>query len=240
MLVATAFERTPLLFENPDDVITCHSAADVKPCFAAMESRLAQGYYLAGFFSYEAGYAFEPGIFEDRPRDFPLLSFGCYRAPVSAPAPAPAGPCRVSGIAPTLPFEAYRGDIARIRAHIAAGDVYQITYCLKLMFAIDGDPRALYHRLLRRQPVPYPAYIHTPQYSILSLSPELFVKKDGAAVVTKPMKGTWPRGANPLTDILARLRLKYDEKNRAENVMITDLLRNDLGRIGTDVAVKRL
>jgi para-aminobenzoate synthetase/4-amino-4-deoxychorismate lyase len=93
--------------------------------------------------------------------------------------------------------------------------------------------------LLRRQPVPYPAYLECDAGKILSLSPEMFIRKDGPRVITKPMKGSWPRG-RWVDDVLGGMRLKFDPKNRAENVMIADLLRNDLGRIGTGVHVPRL
>ncbi|MBF0123667.1 MAG: chorismate-binding protein, partial [Candidatus Omnitrophica bacterium] len=131
-------------------------------------------------------------------------------------------------------------DIARIRDHIALGDVYQITYCIKLRFDFLGDPRALYARLWRAQPVPYPAVIETDEFQLLSLSPERFIKKDGNGVVTEPMKGTWPRGTDFLTDVFNRWQFSKDKKNRAENVMIADLLRNDLGRIGSGVRAPQL
>jgi para-aminobenzoate synthetase/4-amino-4-deoxychorismate lyase len=88
--------------------------------------------------------------------------------------------------------------------------------------------------------VPYPAYIDTGLFQILSLSPEMFIKKIAASAVTKPMKGTWPRGSGPLADLINRLRFQYDGKNRAENVMIADLLRNDLGRVGVKIRAPRL
>jgi para-aminobenzoate synthetase/4-amino-4-deoxychorismate lyase len=88
--------------------------------------------------------------------------------------------------------------------------------------------------------VPYPAYIETQDFNILSLSPELFIKKDSTHIVTKPMKGTWPRGPGAFLDLISPLCLKYDLKNRAENVMIADLLRNDLGRLCLNIKAPRL
>ncbi|PJC49045.1 MAG: aminodeoxychorismate synthase, component I, partial [Candidatus Omnitrophica bacterium CG_4_9_14_0_2_um_filter_42_8] len=130
--------------------------------------------------------------------------------------------------------------INTIRDYIAKGDVYQITYCIKLFFDLHGDPFSLYAKLLQEQPVPYPAYIETDEFNILSLSPEMFIKKTSTHAFTKPMKGTWPRGNNIISDLIAPLCLKYDKKNRAENVMIADLLRNDLGRVGINIRAPRL
>jgi para-aminobenzoate synthetase/4-amino-4-deoxychorismate lyase len=147
---------------------------------------------------------------------------------------------RISNVRTNISQEQYFADIERIRQHIALGDVYQITYCLKLLFDLSGDAQALYRTLLHNQPVPYPACIETDRYQILSLSPEMFLKKTGERVVTKPMKGSWPLGEGFCQDLAAPLRLHWDKKNRAENVMIADLLRNDLGRVGTRVQTPKL
>ncbi|MEI6863509.1 MAG: chorismate-binding protein, partial [Candidatus Omnitrophota bacterium] len=98
----------------------------------------------------------------------------------------------------------------------------------------------LYHALFNDQPVPYPAYIDAGKFKILSLSPEKFLHKTGTHIITKPMKGTWQRGSGIVRDILERIRFQYDHKNRAENIMIADLLRNDLGRIGTSIRAPTL
>jgi len=134
----------------------------------------------------------------------------------------------------------YSAHINAIRGYIAQGDVYQITYCIKLLLTFRGDPFSFYNALLREQPVPYPAYIETDSFHILSLSPEMFIKKESTHVAAKPMKGTWPRGDDVISDFIARLRFTYDEKNRAENVMIADLLRNDLGRVGINIKAPKL
>jgi para-aminobenzoate synthetase/4-amino-4-deoxychorismate lyase len=136
--------------------------------------------------------------------------------------------------------EDYFANIEAIRSHIAEGDVYQITYCIKLLFDVAGDPLPLYCRLRKAQPVPYPAFIQSDQWTILSLSPEKFIRKSGGQIVTKPMKGTWVRGTNLVSDYCRRLHFAHDTKNRAENVMIADLLRNDLGRVGDTVRAPRL
>jgi para-aminobenzoate synthetase/4-amino-4-deoxychorismate lyase len=242
VIVSTVFENKPHFFSWPAEIISCYRHADLKRCFNLMESFLDRGYYLAGFFSFEAGYGLEPTLLRDHTYSFPLLNVGCYTAPRAGRPQRDAGSGKfcVRDIHPSIPFDRYRADIARIRDYIAAGDVYQITYCLKMKFGFEGNPIDLFDTLMRQHPMPYPAYIATKKYTILSLSPELFIKKNGNSIVTKPMKGTWPRGGNVFSDVCARFQLKCDEKNRAENVMIADLLRNDLGRIGTDVHVRRL
>jgi len=210
--------------------------------FEEIEHAIARGYYLAGFFSYEAGSCFEEKLVKNKLYDFPLLSFGAYKSPENYKINFSARNIkeRPKNLSLNINRDQYSSDIQSIRNYIAKGDVYQITYCLKLLFEYYGDPLALYYHLLKEQPVPYPAYINTAKFDILSLSPELFIRKKSEFLVTKPMKGTWPRGGNLLADLFAPLRLKFDKKNRAENVMIADLLRNDLGRMGLGIKAPAL
>ena len=241
MEVALQFENKPLVFKNPEFILTCNDPSRFYACFQDIERALDQGYYLAGFFSYEAGYCFEEKQREDKMYEFPLVCLGAYTRPSVKPV------CRSKGYQPGLndmrlnvQRERYFSHINSIRRYIERGEVYQVTYCIKLKFSFRGDPNSLYQVLSREQPVPFPAYISTDRFHILSLSPEMFIRKKAGEVVTKPMKGTWARGDNPVSDLIAGMRLKYDGKNRAENLMITDLLRNDLGRIGERVKVPRL
>jgi len=233
------FESKPLLFDHPRQLIVCHDPDDLRVCFDAVERAIADGYYVAGYLSYEAGYAFEPAFGHLKGNSFPLMCMGVFEHPRHERLQVQPGPFRVSDLAPGLTQDVYSRDIALIQDHIRDGDVYQITYCLKHRFSFRGSAYGLYCRLLQRQPVPYPAYMETDRHTILSLSPEMFIQKTGAHVTTKPMKGSWPRRG--LCDHLCGgLRLKFDAKNRAENVMIADLLRNDLGRIGAGVSVPSL
>ncbi|MFH1457551.1 MAG: anthranilate synthase component I family protein [Candidatus Omnitrophota bacterium] len=211
-------------------------------CFQDIEQALKQGYYAAGFFSYEAGYCFEEKLREEKEYDFPLMAMGLYEPPLKKGSVDRKAflPCEVKDLRLNISLQDYSANIRAIRDSIAKGDVYQITYCIKLLFGFQGDPFSFYRLLLREQPVPYPAYIETDRFSILSLSPEMFIKKEATHVEAKPMKGTWPRGHHVLSDFLERLRFQHDGKNRAENVMIADLLRNDLGRIGLHIRTPRL
>ena len=127
--------------------------------------------------------------------------------------------------------EQYAAAFAAVKDYIAAGDVYQINLTLKFLFDFEGDPVALYAALRRKQRVAYGALIATPELDVLSLSPELFFRREGQHMSTRPMKGTAPRGRTPREDARLKTWLAMDEKQRAENLMIVDLLRNDLGRV---------
>jgi para-aminobenzoate synthetase/4-amino-4-deoxychorismate lyase len=233
------FQGGALSFRDPLRVVTCTAPSGLRDAFERCEEALKEGLFLAGFLSYEAGYAFEPRFAPSLRSEFPMLHFGCYRAPVPCPAPG-GGPFEIRDLDLNVTRERYDASIGRIRDAIASGDVYQITYCIKHHFSFAGDPRGLFRALRDRQPVPYPAYLDGDGFTILSLSPEMFVRKRGGRVVTKPMKGTWNRGRGFLDDLVQRWRFRRDPKNRAENVMIVDLLRNDLGRVGRRVRVPRL
>ncbi len=242
MEVLTQFEKQPRLFSHPEFIISCFDPSLLAFSFEDMERALSRGYYLAGFLSYEAGYCFEDKLVRHKEHDFPLLYFGAYKSICEDKVTFSRLPLEKlpENMRLNIKQDEYSLNINTIRDYIAKGDVYQITYCIKLLFEFSGCPFFLYSQLLKEQPVPYPAYIKTDKFNILSLSPELFVKKESTHMVTKPMKGTWPRGEDRFSDFLAPFRLKYDLKNRAENVMIADLLRNDLGRLGLNIKAPTL
>jgi para-aminobenzoate synthetase/4-amino-4-deoxychorismate lyase len=236
------FEKSSLYFDNPVSVIDCSSFKDVAQAFEKIEEALARGLYVAGFFSYELGYAFEEKFSFYQQNGFPLIHVGCYKKSqqYKDQLAARGHSCEVKNIRFNISQEKYFDHINIIRSYLQSGDVYQITYCLKILFDFHGNAFDLYKKLFDLQPVPYAAFIETDQYSIASLSPELFLYKKGKSILSKPMKGTWQRGKTFFGDIAARCQFYHDEKNRAENVMITDLLRNDLGRIGNNIRVPRL
>lgn len=242
MRVFIQFENKPLLFNNPELIISCVDSKSVNECFQKIEWALAKGYYLAGFFSYELGYFFEHKLACNINHSFPLIYLGVYKQPLNNKIPQSFKSINHSfkNSKISISKEEYSKNIEFIRNNIELGQVYQVTYCIKLLFDFLGDSFSLYNCLLNKQPVSYPAFIQTDDFSILSLSPELFFKKSLNHIVTKPMKGTWPREKFFLKDLIARGKFKFDIKNRAENVMIADLLRNDLGRIGDKVKTKSL
>lgn len=241
MKVMTFFENKPLLFREPMEVISCYKLDEVAECFQRVKRRLDKGFFAAGFLSYEAGYSFEDKLFRDDSYDFPLFQFGIYEHPEANPEEPQraASGCRIKDIRRNISMGDYSRDIKKIIGFIENGEVYQITYCIKSFFRAEGRPYDIFRELFRIQPVPYSAFIDAGNFHVLSLSPELFLKKKGVRIMSKPMKGTWSR-QGLLNGILGGFRLKHDGKNRAENVMIADLLRNDLGRIGRDIRAPKL
>jgi para-aminobenzoate synthetase/4-amino-4-deoxychorismate lyase len=153
-----------------------------------------------------------------------------------AAQPSVAGTANVSASVDPTQFNAA---IDAIHAALRAGDSYQVNYTYRLGFDVFGSPAALYRRLRTRQPVPFGAFIALPDGGwVLSCSPELFIEKQGAKLRARPMKGTAPRSDDPAADRHTAEFLGNDPKNRAENVMIVDLLRNDLSRVAQTGSVK--
>jgi para-aminobenzoate synthetase/4-amino-4-deoxychorismate lyase len=148
----------------------------------------------------------------------------------------------VAGVVPTLDEVAFHAAIRRIRQYITEGDVYQVNFTYALNYRYYGDPLALYARLRQIQPVHYGAFIKTAEQAILSLSPELFMRRTGDRITAKPMKGTALWGLMPAEDAARAELLLTSDKERAENLMIVDLIRNDLGRLAPPggVRVERL
>jgi para-aminobenzoate synthetase / 4-amino-4-deoxychorismate lyase len=235
MKVLIEFENKPLFFTETSSLISCSHPSDIPKAFQEIEKALNSGHYVAGFFSYEAGYSFEKKLYDNKTYDFPLVHFGVYKGPQKVRPDKGPGSYELKNVTINMSKEDYSNNIERIRGHIERGDVYQITYCIKKKFNFNGDTWALYNDLIKVQPVPYSSYIEADGFKILSLSPERFIKKNDELVVTEPMKGTWWRGKNFISDIIERYKFSRDIKNRAENIMIADLLRNDLGRIGNNV-----
>lgn len=235
------------LFENPSLIIKCHKLSEVENVFHQMENAIAKGFYLAGFLSYEAGYAFEKILQNPKAYDFPLVYFGAYAKPTS-PLLFPSPLCgegtlhfRLSNSPLHFMERGLRGEdfkrryldaVRQIKHYLAAGDTYQVNYTFKHKFNFYGDPFALYQKLKRRQTTPYSAFLKANDFSILSLSPELFFRKQSDRIKVKPMKGTINLGRGKAN------QLRNDPKSQSENVMIVDLLRNDLGRIAKTGTVK--
>lgn len=230
-----------LLFCAPKRIITCCQAQDVQTALSAIDDAVAAGQWVAGYCAFELGYALEPKLapFLSQDPSAPLIWMGVFDAPQTFNGDdvrtlmhswSQAASTVTMGSA-DIEREAYLNHVAQVRAHIAAGDVYQINYTFKQPFTLSGDPLALYARLRRGQRAPHGAVIATGDRHILSLSPELFVACDGAHITTRPMKGTAPRAADPQHDEALQDWLGQDEKSRAENLMIVDLMRNDLSRI---------
>lgn len=242
------FDEGPLgggtLFDAPVRLIRADGPDQVPEALDQIARAQAEGHWLAGCFSYELGYCLTERLAPLPPRErrVPLILMGVFggcRAP-AADAPAPAflsPPC------PAWDSARYGVAFDRVRDYIAAGDCYQINLTFPQTLRATGTPDALYAALRRVQPVRHGALVDLGGPVILSRSPELFFAVDADGMIeTRPMKGTVARGATPGADRAARDWLGASEKNRAENLMIVDLLRNDLSRISRvgSVRVPRL
>lgn len=245
------------IFTSPIKQICCFEKQEFIEALLAIEELLLQGHYLAGFVSYEAGLCLEDIVpFESSP-DFPLLWFGVYEKPIvydhrkgcfcDAADMEQAleqyearqyRTCQVHNIRNTIEKDTYVRDINAVREAIARGDTYQVNYTFKHKFDFDGNSEDLFFNLCMKQSASYAAFIRCLDRDILSLSPELFFQRNSGSVVVKPMKGTIQRGINNADDIRNADELHNSIKNRAENIMIVDLLRNDLGRISEAGSVR--
>lgn len=242
-----------LLLHELDEVITCLKPEDVAAALARIEHVTTAGRWVTIAAEYELGYHLVPKTAAaTRPDGTPLLVAMVFRraehlsgAMVAAMLAAHEAAldkkdriCGVADLQPLVEEADYLTAIRRILAYIADGDCYQVNYTYPIAFRHFGDPLALYARLRMTQPVPHGAYLRLPGRTVLSLSPELFVERSGSTLVARPMKGTAPRGADPRSDEILREELANSEKNRAENLMIVDLIRNDLGRLARIGGVK--
>jgi para-aminobenzoate synthetase / 4-amino-4-deoxychorismate lyase len=231
---------------EPVGVVEATRPDEVVPALAAAEAGAARGLWVAGFVAYEAAPGFDPSLaVQTRPdadpfSRLPLAWFAMFerREDSSLPEPREAATGSPDAWKPSIDRMAYDRSIAQIRAHIAAGETYQINYTLRLRSQIQGNERGLYRDLCFAQRGRHAAYLNTGRYRICSASPELFFRLDGTTITTRPMKGTAPRGRWQAEDRERAERLVSSEKDRAENAMIVDLLRNDLGRIARPGSVR--
>nr|WP_245759627.1 aminodeoxychorismate synthase component I [Poseidonocella sedimentorum] len=214
-------------------MIVASSALDVPRALAALDRARRAGRWVAGLCAYELGYALEPRLAPLMPggQDLPLLIFGVFDGP-SAPEPLEPGGA-LGPLHAQWSKERYARAFETLHEHIAAGDIYQANLTFPLKTELEGSAFGLYSALLAKHPVKHSALAEMPGLpALVSLSPELFFRTDGAGrIETRPMKGTQPRATNPAEDAARAAFLQADPKNRAENLMIVDLLRNDISRI---------
>ncbi|MGI4718797.1 MAG: aminodeoxychorismate synthase component I [Janthinobacterium lividum] len=235
------------LYSRHAGTLRCDDAAGWPALLREMQAALARGLYAVPLLSYELGahLAGLPAHPLDGPLGQVLLFEQCERLEASqveawiATRAATTDAAGVAGIAANVDEAAFTEAIARIRDYIAAGDTYQVNYTYRLRFDAFGPLVALYARLRARQRVPYGALVALPDGgAILSFSPELFVRHEAGVLLARPMKGTAPASGDDAVDAQRAAALAQDPKNRAENLMIVDLLRNDLGRIAVTGSVE--
>ncbi len=240
-------EYRSFLFTGPLQWLVCTDPHQAKEFLAEADALRQKGYYLAGWLGYEFGSLLESSLASlCLPEHAPYAVLGVFEKPMiidhqvngqevldklvkgvkTRGDQVPA----IENIRTNIEKGEYLGAVNRIKDYIIAGDTYQVNYTLKLQFDFNGTPSGLYKSLRRNQAVSYGAWIRQGGRDIMSFSPELFFRADQDRIRVRPMKGTMKRGKNLAEDEQQKKTLHNDIKNRSENVMIVDLLRNDLGR----------
>ena len=233
----------PLCFAEPVETITAQTVAEVIPALHRIQEAVDQGQFAAGFVAYEAAPAFDPALRVRPPLPgLPLLWFGLFAEPVDVPADEESHGVVDLGWQPDTNVGQYQRAIDSIHEGIAAGEFYQVNHTFRLAASASKNGERLYRQLAAVSGAKYSAFLDLGHFQIVSASPELFFHRQGTHLVTRPMKGTRSRGRWLEEDAKISEGLACSEKDRAENVMIVDLLRNDLGRIAVtgSVQVSRL
>jgi para-aminobenzoate synthetase component 1 len=231
------FSGEEILFDRPREIVTAERVEDFSPALEAIQRAHDAGRWLAGYFSYEAGYLLEPKLAPIIPskRRTPLLVIGVFDRPAEAPMARPDRPLTngpIHGARTTWTYEDYKRRFDRLHRHLRQGDCYQANLTFPVEAHWTGDPLSAFDALAGRQKVKYGALVDLGGPVVLSRSPELFFEIDGDGwIETHPMKGTAPRGATREEDERLREFLRNDPKNQAENRMIVDLLRNDISLV---------
>jgi para-aminobenzoate synthetase/4-amino-4-deoxychorismate lyase len=233
---------TSRLYRGPVEIIEARAPSDVRPALARLRDAVGRNLHCAGFLSYEAGHVLEPKLARlctapgaDAP---PLLWFGLFEAAEEVEArdllPDPASAWTGSP-RPAIDRSAYEAAVERAKAHIAAGDIYQANLTFAAEVPTAGPPLGIHARLRGRAGAGHGGIVFTGEHWLLSFSPELFFALKEGRLTARPMKGTAERDGG---DAEAVERLRNDPKQRAENLMIVDLLRNDLSRVSKPGTVK--
>lgn len=218
--------------ETPDQVATA---------LTEVEQAVACGRHAAGFVAYEAASGLNPDLPASGKTDLPLVWFGVFAERIDCTGESisiTANDCRVSTPELAISEPEYLNALDNIREAIARGDTYQVNFTTRQRFSISGDPFVLYRRMCRNQQAPFCAWLDIGTHRILSASPELFFSLDDGLLTMKPMKGTAPRLPRADDDRRQRDLLAASAKDRAENLMIVDLVRNDLARIAETGSVE--
>jgi para-aminobenzoate synthetase / 4-amino-4-deoxychorismate lyase len=235
--------ESSFLFRNPVEWLEARDLIELPMFFRKLEAARAQGLWSAGYFSYECGYHFEPRAalnFIPNRTELPLAAFGLYPAPAIFTAdPNPSGLTRgVESLSLGISGEDFQKKISTIHGYIEAGDTYQVNLTDQVQAQYPGSALQLFAHMMEAQPVEFGALLRLGDRFILSASPELFFRVQGRRILVRPIKGTAPRGRDANEDALRMAALANDEKNRAENVMIVDLMRSDLGRVAETGSVR--
>lgn len=229
-------------FAAPRGALAAADPAEVPALLAEVERATARGLWAVGYVTYEAAPGFDAALEVAGPPRPPLAAFALFDAPEAGGPPGPRGAAVVRGVAPAIGAGEHAAAVAAVRAAIARGDTYQVNLTFPLRGRLDGAPESLFAALAPAARAPYAAFLDLGARAILSLSPELFFERTGERLRMRPMKGTRGRGRFAEEDAAMAAQLAAAEKDRAENLMIVDMARNDLGRVARpgSVAVARL
>ena len=229
-------------FQAPEASLVATAPEEIPELLEHVERAGERGLWAVGFLAYEAAPAFDPALAVTAPGAAPLAAFGLFPPPERIDVPARAEAAPQAGLHPLLDEAAHAAAIAAIRAAIAAGETYQVNFTFPLRGRFAGDAEALFWRLAPASAAPYAAFLDCGATAVVSLSPELFFSRQGDRLVMRPMKGTRRRGRFTIEDDRQAAELAGSAKERAENLMIVDMVRNDLGRIAAtgSVAVESL
>jgi len=228
-------------FSGLEAVIKADAPDQVAGALADVERAIARGRHTAGFVSYEAASGLNPDLPVLDKGTLPLVWFGVFAERhdcTGEKTGLATGDCLVSPPELTISETVYLSAVNTIREAIARGETYQVNYTVRQRFSINGDPFTLYRRMCRNQQAPFCAWLDIGTHRILSVSPELFFALDGDRLTMKPMKGTAPRRPHADDDRRQQELLASSTKDRAENLMIVDLVRNDLARIAETGSVQ--
>lgn len=239
------------LYRAPLEVVVARRADEVEPALDRLRALSASGMHLAGYLAYEAGLCLEPRLATLAAKragaDGPLLWFGAFEGhetiaagevPHWLAAHGGNGPAGIGPLDPAVSPGGYAAAFASIQEAIRAGDIYQANLTLPLVGTWQGDPLSLYAAIRPAAKAGYGGVIHDGTHWLLSFSPELFFAIRAGRAMAKPMKGTRPRGRDAQEDEALRADLEQSEKDRAENLMIVDLMRNDLSRVAVPGSVR--
>jgi para-aminobenzoate synthetase / 4-amino-4-deoxychorismate lyase len=236
--VLLKYKKEWLYFSKPTRIFYITKLEDVPAALREVERLVeGQGWHAAGFLSYESAPAFDTALRTHAGEGFPYLWFGLYPAPQSVSLPRPKSTSLELDWQPDVDRASYHAAINQIKEQIAQGQTYQVNYTLRLQADFHASPWEHFLQLAHSQNQ-HAAFVDTGRYVICSASPELFFELDGETIMCRPMKGTTRRGRTTDEDRAQAEWLRVSEKNQAENVMIVDMIRNDLGRIAKTGSVQ--
>ncbi|WP_206244326.1 aminodeoxychorismate synthase component I [Novosphingobium terrae] len=237
---ASSRREKALYFADPQQIITAHTVDEVRPALDRLREAAGRGQWCAGALAYEAGYALEGRLkgVAYRPSSQPLMWFGVFEGPRPEGPPPLSPEAQDLALSPSITRKAYLEAIERVLDYIRQGDIYQMNLTFQAQLGKVLSPEGLYGAFQARQAARYGGLLATGAQTFASFSPELFFELQGGRITTRPMKGTAPRFPDAVADRQAAEALARDAKNRAENLMIVDLMRNDVTRIAAPGSVR--